>query len=628
MNNTSGTTIFSASKLFPGYTTTVTSAGTLTLTNLSNEQEYFTGSTTHTVVLPVASTMTLGQSYDFVNLSSGVVTIQSSGTNTVQAMSGGTQAIITCILTSGTSAASWSVAYYGMNGTINVSGGAANKVIYQTAVSTTGFLTTGNNKVLIANAGTQTISMGSIVDGGNIPVDNISIVNSGYVAETLVSIGTTTSGSTNTQCITFNISGVNYVAAGNAGASTMTIYSWSGTAFTLLQTISSLPTCTGLAYFVISGTSYITCTSGNNIATFSWNGSSFVSVGSTVATGTGPSFMVYYIISGTSYLSVTNSSVNSFGTYSWSGTNWSSIGSAVSTGGFPYGIVYYVVAGTSYISIVEVTGNSYSTWSWNGSTWVTTSNTQTFASSSSTLFISYFVSGGVSYMVAGYQGLNQLQMYSFSAGTWSSYGSTIATGSSTNPTWMYVYTLGGQTFLIVSYQASAQLQIWKWNGSTLVTSGSAVSTGTQPKAGQTFVQNSCMYYVVGNRGTNTFSSYYLPTAPPALSGTMIASIATAPVSSHTATAAFGSSITYGTPIHNTTGYDLMVNISTAFTGTGAVIKLGVGSSSTPTVDAVTPSVTGTYNMQFKAYVPSGYYLSLTNTGTFSGSNPTLQVTPV
>ncbi len=627
LNNTSGTHNFSSVNFIEGYNTTVTSAGTLTLNSSSAEQQYFTGTTTHTVNLPVASTMALGQTYSFTNLSTGSVTVKSSGANSVQVVTSGTQAVITCILTSGTTAASWSVYYLGLTGAVNITGGAANQIDYQTATSTTGFISTANNSVLVANAGTQIPTMATKMDGGNPPIDNISLVNTGYVAETLVPITTTTSGTTNTQCITFNISGVNYVAAGNAGASTMTIYSWSGTAFTLLQTISSLTTCTGLAYFVISGTSYITCTSGSNIATFSWNGSSFVSVGSTVATGATPSFMVYYIISGTSYLSVTNIGSSNFTSFSWSGTNWSSLGNTT-TGSSPYGIVYYVISGTSYLSVVEVGANSYSTWSWNGSSWVSTSNTQTFTASSSTLFISYFTYLGTSYITAAYQGLDEMQMYSFSAGVWSSLGGHISTGGGSNPTFMFIYTLGTQVFMIVSYQATAKLQIWYFNGTTWVTSGSSVSTGTQPKAGQTFFQNNCMYYVVGNRGTNTFSSYYLPTSPIALSGTMVASIATAPVSSHTATTAFGSSITYGTPIHNTTGYDLMVNISTAFTGTGAVVKLGVGSSSTPTVDPLIPSVTGTYNMQFRAYVPSGYYLSLTNTGTFSGSNPTIQVCPV
>ncbi len=101
----------SGNNLLNGYTTTVTAASTTTLTVASTGQQYFTGSTTQTVALPVTSTLVLGQSFAIVNLSSGVVTVQSSGGNTVQAMAANTILRVTCILTSGTSAASWNVEY-------------------------------------------------------------------------------------------------------------------------------------------------------------------------------------------------------------------------------------------------------------------------------------------------------------------------------------------------------------------------------------------------------------------------------------------------------------------------------------------------------------------------------------
>lgn len=96
-----------------GYTTTVTAAGVTTLTALSNYYQFFTGSTTQSVNLPVTSTLTTGHTYFIFNNSSGVVTVNSSGGNAVIVMVGGTKAIITCILTSGTTAASWDVLYSG-----------------------------------------------------------------------------------------------------------------------------------------------------------------------------------------------------------------------------------------------------------------------------------------------------------------------------------------------------------------------------------------------------------------------------------------------------------------------------------------------------------------------------------
>lgn len=93
------------------YTTTATAAGTTTLTVDSNRKQYFTGSTTQTVVLPVTSTLALGRAFKIVNESSGVVTVQSSGANTIQAMAANTILDLECILTSGTGIASWYAKY-------------------------------------------------------------------------------------------------------------------------------------------------------------------------------------------------------------------------------------------------------------------------------------------------------------------------------------------------------------------------------------------------------------------------------------------------------------------------------------------------------------------------------------
>lgn len=102
---------FSANNHIEGYTTTATAASTTTLVVGSTYQQFFTGTTTQTVLLPVTSTLVLGQQYVITNNSTGIVTVQSSGANTIQAMAAGTQLVATVILTSGTGIASWSAAY-------------------------------------------------------------------------------------------------------------------------------------------------------------------------------------------------------------------------------------------------------------------------------------------------------------------------------------------------------------------------------------------------------------------------------------------------------------------------------------------------------------------------------------
>ena len=94
-----------------GYTTTVTSASTLTLTNTSSYYQFFTGSTAGQIVkLPDASTMTLGQGF-WISTASQTISVVSSGGNAVQTISTGMAYLITCVLTSGTTAASWNARF-------------------------------------------------------------------------------------------------------------------------------------------------------------------------------------------------------------------------------------------------------------------------------------------------------------------------------------------------------------------------------------------------------------------------------------------------------------------------------------------------------------------------------------
>jgi hypothetical protein len=99
-----------ANNLISGWATTATAAGTTTLTVTSAQQQYFTGTTTQTVKLPTTS-IVAGQSYTIVNNSTGVVTVQSSGSNTIQAMAAGTELIVTALVATPTTAANWQAIY-------------------------------------------------------------------------------------------------------------------------------------------------------------------------------------------------------------------------------------------------------------------------------------------------------------------------------------------------------------------------------------------------------------------------------------------------------------------------------------------------------------------------------------
>jgi hypothetical protein len=102
----------SANNTLLGYTTTATAAGTNTLTVASTYVQVFTGSSTQTVKLPTTS-VPQGGSYEIINQSTGLVTVQSSGANTILVLAGLTSAIFTSAVATPMAAADWIPQYFG-----------------------------------------------------------------------------------------------------------------------------------------------------------------------------------------------------------------------------------------------------------------------------------------------------------------------------------------------------------------------------------------------------------------------------------------------------------------------------------------------------------------------------------
>lgn len=170
----------SATNLLEGYTTTATAAATTTLTVASTYLQVFTGSTTQTVTMPVASTLVLGQQWLIVNLSTGAVTVQSSGSNSIVVLAGGTSALLTCILASGTGTASWSASYFGdivasgkklsVSNTLTLAGTDSTTITFQATDIYVGRATTDTltNKRITKRVGTTTSSATPTINTDNV----------------------------------------------------------------------------------------------------------------------------------------------------------------------------------------------------------------------------------------------------------------------------------------------------------------------------------------------------------------------------------------------------------------------------------------------------------------------------
>ena len=125
------------------FRTQATAAGTTTLVVGDASIQEFTGSTTQTVLLPTTGVVA-GQSFRIINNSTGAVTVQSSGANTVMTLAGVSSSVYTsvrCIalVATPTTAANWKVEPFvagGASTAMMVGGGATASPIWLTATGT------------------------------------------------------------------------------------------------------------------------------------------------------------------------------------------------------------------------------------------------------------------------------------------------------------------------------------------------------------------------------------------------------------------------------------------------------------------------------------------------------------
>ena len=198
----------SANDFIPAFNTTATAGTTLTLTVTAAQVQVLTGVTTHTVALPTTGVVA-GQEYFVINQSSGVVTVQSSGLNTILALAGSaaspfSSARFTALVATPTTAANWDVAQFGANAALGTpaSGVLTNCTgLPVTAVTGAATVTTGTATATTVDTplAAYTCPANSLAAGTtfSVKVGGIQTVASGVVTFNVrIGTATTTAGST------------------------------------------------------------------------------------------------------------------------------------------------------------------------------------------------------------------------------------------------------------------------------------------------------------------------------------------------------------------------------------------------------------------------------------------------
>ena len=151
-------------------TVTATSAGTVSLVAGSNQNQVFTGTNTETVILPNATTMSIGAFFNIFNQSTGALTLEFNGGSPFtdaagvshSTVSAGTSLTVT-LQTNGTSAGTWAVTFSSGSATI---AGVSPTVSTVSLTSHTGGFSANGSGTYTVPAGVQYIRVRMVGGGG------------------------------------------------------------------------------------------------------------------------------------------------------------------------------------------------------------------------------------------------------------------------------------------------------------------------------------------------------------------------------------------------------------------------------------------------------------------------------
>lgn len=148
--------------IIQNYATTATAGGTTALTVSSPPLQYWTGTLTQAITLPVASTLVVGQEFKIVNLSTGFITVETSSGTSIFVQNTNVSITYRCILASGTTIASWSaIADVPISGSNFVLHTGGTGLVALSMDATTGFNGRSGNSLDFTVGGTIAMSVGT-----------------------------------------------------------------------------------------------------------------------------------------------------------------------------------------------------------------------------------------------------------------------------------------------------------------------------------------------------------------------------------------------------------------------------------------------------------------------------------
>jgi len=214
----------SANSFIPGWTSNTTASATTTLTVISSYYQRFVGTLTQTVILPDATTVSLGQGFILDNDSTGNVTLLANGGGALGAVVPGMAAFIFCENNS-TAAGSWSgymfvpgagpsgAVTWGTSG-LNMGGGTLSGATW--AGSTISMTYGGTNASLTATAGASVYSTGTALALSAAGTSGQLLTSGGSGAPTWTSASTLTVAAATTASTATSVTG-GYVSSAVAG---------------------------------------------------------------------------------------------------------------------------------------------------------------------------------------------------------------------------------------------------------------------------------------------------------------------------------------------------------------------------------------------------------------------------